>query len=333
MKRAFFICIAILFMSVSCQWRPWQDVFDSSLPRNTIGRYDRLIDEYVSLNNYASWERMMGQYPQETRLLIEDVMGLGTVDEAHIERKLRMFCLDSTVQVLFQEVHRLYPDMQAEEEALYAAFAKVKEADDDFPIPRIYTQISALNQSIVVGDSVLGISLDKYLGEDFPLYKTYYTDYQIRTMKRERIVPEALFFYLSGEYTLPAWHDEKLLRCMLHIGKLHWIVSRLLDIPLKQELPFDEQAYAWFESHEADIRAWVRENDMLDNRTPEMKTIMFVQRPTTPLFCDEAPGQLGVWLGCRIMSSYMERHPDMGLAELLRMDDYDTMLKESGYEF
>ena len=41
-------------------------------------------------------------------------------------------------------------------------------------IPMIYTQISAFNESIVLSDSVLGISLDKYMGEDYPLYKRFF---------------------------------------------------------------------------------------------------------------------------------------------------------------
>jgi hypothetical protein len=44
-------------------------------------------------------------------------------------------------------------------------------------VPRIYTQIGSLDQSIVVDDSILGISLDKYLGADHPVYLRYgYTE-------------------------------------------------------------------------------------------------------------------------------------------------------------
>ena len=333
MKKTFFSYIALLCLLVSCEWKPWQDFFgSSSVPKASIRRYDRIVDEYVALNSYASWEQMTGQYPQETKLLIEDVLGLGHVDEARIERKLRLFCLDSIVQVLFQEVHRQYPDMKAEEEALYTAFMKVKKADSAFRIPRIYTQISALNQSIVVGDSILGISLDKYLGEEFPLYRQYYSDYQIHTMRRDRIVPEALFFYLMAEYPVPGWPDATVRDYVFHVGKLHWIVSDLLDFSMEQESPFDGQTMAWCKKHETDIRDWVRENNLLAEKDSAVVRMMLVQSPATPALGKDAPGQLGVWLGCRIMESYMEKHPGLTVAELLNMQDYEKMLKESGYD-
>lgn len=35
-------------------------------------------------------------------------------------------------------------------------------------VPHFYAQIAALNQSVVVGDSILGFSIDKYMGADYP---------------------------------------------------------------------------------------------------------------------------------------------------------------------
>jgi hypothetical protein len=62
-------------------------------------------------------------------------------------------------------------------------------------MPHIYTQVSCLNQSIVVSDTLIGISLDKYLGEDFPLYAEYYTAEQRAQMTRDAIVRDAVNAY------------------------------------------------------------------------------------------------------------------------------------------
>lgn len=86
-------------------------------------------------------------------------------------------------------------------------------------IPMIYTQISAFNESIVLSDSVLGISLDKYMGEDYPLYKRFYYNYQRRTMRPDRIVPDCLVFYLMSQYPFPMDYSRTLLDVMMHYGK------------------------------------------------------------------------------------------------------------------
>ena len=95
-------------------------------------------------------------------------------------------------------------------------------------IPRIYAQISALDQSIVVGNGTVGISLDKYLGEDFPLYLKYYTPLQRQQMTRDHIVSDCLSFYLMSIYQLKDFDKRPQLERDLHIGKIHWVINQAL---------------------------------------------------------------------------------------------------------
>lgn len=162
-----------------------------------IDRYDRLLDEYVSLGSYTALHRMNTQYPMETKLLIEDVLELGRVDEPDVEKRLRHYYLDSTVQVLLDEVHRQYSDLSDVEADFEHVFRQLKKEDPSFREPHVYSQVSCLNQSIVVGDTLIGISLDKYLGTDFPLYKEYYSDEQRAQMNRSAIVSDAISAYMQ----------------------------------------------------------------------------------------------------------------------------------------
>ena len=77
----------------------------------TIQRYDRLLDEFVSLNSYSALQRMNTEYSQETILLIENVLSLGRVEDPNIDRKLREYFLDSTLQVILQDVHQEYSNL------------------------------------------------------------------------------------------------------------------------------------------------------------------------------------------------------------------------------
>ena len=184
-----------------CQWswtaQPWKDWKKRAGDENTVvvDRYDRVLDEYVSLGSYTALHRMNTQYPMQTKLLIEDVLKLGVVNEPNVEQRLRYYYLDSTVQVLLDEVHRQYNDISDIEADLNRAFEELKKQDPNFKMPHIYTQVSCLNQSIIVSDTLIGISLDKYLGADFPLYAEYYTAEQRAQMTREAIVQDAINAY------------------------------------------------------------------------------------------------------------------------------------------
>lgn len=204
MKRQGIFLLLILLLCVIGAWilttHPWEEVTSKGKDKHSkvvIDRFDRVLDEYVSLNSYAALGRMNRQYPMETKLLIEDVLELGRVDEPNVEQRLRHYYLDSTVQMLLDEVHRQYTDMSDIEEDFRQVFEELKKQDPSFQVPHVYTQISCLGQSIVVGDTLIGISLDKYLGADFPLYADFYTPEQRAQMNRGAIVTDAVSTYLQ----------------------------------------------------------------------------------------------------------------------------------------
>jgi hypothetical protein len=88
----------------------------------------------------------------------------------------------------------------------------------------VYAQIGSLDQSIVVGEGLLGISLDKYLGTNHPIYLRYgYTDQQRAMMSREYIVPDCLGFYLLSLYpfTDETQADE-------HMAKIQYVVNKVM---------------------------------------------------------------------------------------------------------
>lgn len=330
MKRCYFFIGASLLLLSSCEWK--QGLFRSSEPKTEIRRYDRVLDEFVSLNSYSALQRMNTEYPKETKLLIEDVLMIGRVDDPRVEQKIRSFYMDSTVQVLVQEVHRQYYDMHDINEQFVKAFEVLKAEDPNFHIPRIYTQISAFNQSIVVGDSILGISLDKYLGADFPLYKSYYHPYQRRSMCRERLVSDALTFYLLSEYTVPSDRPLTALDRVLRSGKIHWVIAQILDREsLDEEIGFEAERADWCRRNEATIWKWIKDNQIFRSTEVAINQMLMYPRESTPALGPQSADQIGLWIGVRIVDAFMKRHKNVSIGDLLYMTDYQKIWDESGY--
>jgi len=199
MKRRWILFCLIMLLIAACGVGLWSlfVVEDSVVEEVRIERFDRVLDEYVSLGSGTALHRMNTEYPQQTKLLIEDVLAMGQVSDPDVERKLRYVFLDSTVQILLDEVHRQYGDVSDLERDFQRVFEELRKKDPSFRTPHIYAQISCLNQSIVVSDSLIGISLDKYLGRDFPLYQEFYSPEQRQQMGRDAIVTDAISAYLS----------------------------------------------------------------------------------------------------------------------------------------
>ena len=112
---------------------------------------------------------------------------------------------------------------------LNSAFKFLKQKLPNLETPRFYAQISALDQSIIVGNGSVGISLDKYMGENFPLYQKYYSPLQRQQMTREHIVSDCLSFYLMSVYQIKDYDKRPQIERDLHMGKIQWVVNQALS--------------------------------------------------------------------------------------------------------
>lgn len=194
-----------------------------------IERYDRLQSRYLTTGDYVALKSMNITYPTETRTLIENVLQLGTVDQPNINETLLQFYKDTTLQKIIIEAEKQYTMMDDINMQLSKAFQNLKKELPNIVIPKIYAQIGALNQSIIVGDESVGICLDKYLGTEFEPYKKYYFDYQINSMTREHIVPDCLTFYILSRYPLKNFEVAKQEIRDKHMGRIMWVVNEILE--------------------------------------------------------------------------------------------------------
>lgn len=268
MYRFIFILLSVIVFS-ACRSDKQKD--DFSFSEIKIARYDRLQYEATVQNSFFSLQRMNTEFAQETRLLVEDVLDLGSVNMLDMNERLCTYFSDSILVHLMEDVGEKFKDVSSIEENLTHGFKNLKKEIRELPVPKIYTQISALNQSIVVGDSILGISLDKYMGDDYPLYKKYYYANQRRSMSPEYIVPDCFTFYLLGQYPF-LWLEghRSLMDILLYRGKIAWTVENVLegDRSGKTALGYTKEEVKWCEQHEEELWKEMKLNHYMETTDP-----------------------------------------------------------------
>lgn len=222
-----FAAVIIVVAFTSCNLSLWQDKDNDCNIK--IERYDRLQSRYLTTGDFSALQSMNTSYPMETRMLIENILQIGTVDQPNINETLLKFFQDTTLQAILTEAETQYANTEDLSEELTKAFKALRKEIPEIPIPVFYTQIGALSQSIIVGDGKVGICLDKYLGREYPTYRKYYHDHQIESMTREYIVPDCLTFYLISLYPLGDFENVAQKNRDEHIGKIFWIVNKILQ--------------------------------------------------------------------------------------------------------
>ena len=298
----------------------------------SVLRYDKLLSEYVRSNSFSAMQKLTMDYRMPTKILIEDVLSIGTVKDDTISQRLQKFYSDTTLVRLLSDVEAKYPNLDEVEKGLNKGFWKLKKEVPDTKVPFIYSQVSAFNESIILVDSLLGISLDKYMGEDYPLYKRFYYDYQCRSMRPERIVPDCFSFYLLSRYDMDYHEGTCLIDLMIHSGKINYVVQNLLDYDnIGEAMGYSKEENDWCRENEKAIWDYICSNDHLHARDPMVFRYYMKPAPAVEMLGCQAPALIGIWVGARIVASYMKKHKDMKLKDLLEFTDYHTMLSESDY--
>ena len=119
-RKIIFILVGCLVALSSCQW-------DGKSGNNAdvdvrVALYDRLQYEYVSMISFSALHKMNTDYPQVTKLLIEDVLAIGEVDDMKINDRMLEYYSDSTLFTLMHDAEEKFKDLSWVEENLTKGF-------------------------------------------------------------------------------------------------------------------------------------------------------------------------------------------------------------------
>jgi hypothetical protein len=298
-------------------------------PELEIIRFDK--DLYSFLTQNADKNRLL-----ENKTFLneygEKVIYIGNIDSVGFFERLKSFFSEPTLMQLyadqqekFQEILKMNKELSSGMEILLENFPLLKQ-------PKIYMHVSGLNQNVIVTDEILSISADKYLGADYPLYQDFFFDYQRQLMSPDRIVPDYLLGFMMANLPFVG-NPDRLLDRILYEGKLRYILSQI--IPNRKDweyIAYNKEQNDWCLANQSRIWKSILENQHLF-QTDYLITSQYTNdAPYTATLPSESPGRVGIWVGYRIITSYMKNHPQTSLQELMNITDYQQLLKQSKYK-
>lgn len=232
-RKTSYILFLLLLLCTACEFKLKPNENDTDERPIKVERYDRLESRYLTTGDFSALQQMNTEYPIETRTLVEKMLQIGEVSDHDINEKFLRFYQDSTLQAIISDAESEYANMEDINVQFNKAFDKLAEWLPGIPKPRVYAQIGALDQSVVIGEKIIGISLDKYMGAKYPIYQRYnYSNEQLQSMGRNFIVPDCLSFYLLSLYPMKGYDSRTQLEKDLHMGKVMWGVNKAMGTHL-----------------------------------------------------------------------------------------------------
>ena len=279
-------------------------------------------------------DQLYADYKVFMPVFVEGVLGLPTEDTAYLCEMYARFLTDTVMgfaqtNALAQETFAHVDSLQ---ETLNLAFSRVHYLYPDWEIPAVYLFVSGFNSSVIYYENIMGIGVDMYLGSDYPYYNQVVYDYQKHTMRKECIAGDLLSMYLA--YNIPYNSKyNRLLEQMIFRGKQMFLLSQLLpNEPAWEVIGYTKEQWEWCVQYERAIWNRIMEKRDLFKTESSVLSSYMNDGPFTAEVTQESPGRLGIWVGWRIVDSYMRNNKDVSLLELMNINDAQKILEKSFYK-
>ena len=273
-------------------------------------------------------------YPAFMPVWVEDILGIPTADTAYLEKALPEFLHDTLYG--FKQTNakeqELFADVTDLEQALGLAFARIQYLYPETEIPALYLFVSGFQTPVYFGEEWIGVGADMYLGSDYPYYNRVVYEYQKQTMRKECIPVDVVsaFLFRTIPYTST---KSRLLDQMLYRGKVMYLTAQIFDkTPEYEVMGWTKEQWNWCVRNEEAIWHLVMDKRDLFKTESLILTGYLNDGPFTSEVSQDAPGRLGIWLGWRIVASYMEHNEDVSLQQLMAEGDAQKILEESFYK-
>lgn len=269
--------------------------------------------------------------------LFSYVINTGSIGDPSFGDLLVRFCTDKQNNDVYAHTMKVFPDVSSIETGLENAFRHYLYYFPGATLPEVFTCITGFNNSIitVTGDTVLGISLDRYLGADCEYYpRLGIYNYISARMTPEYVVPDCMFGWALSKWEFESigYASDNVLARIIHNGKLRYFEKCMLPEESDEIIfGFTADQLKFCSNNEKQMWQYLIEHDLLFSTDQFTIRKLTDEAPFTSFFTNESPGRAAVWLGFRIIESYMTKNPGVKQGDLMNETDIQDILEKARY--
>ncbi len=328
MKKVILFLVPVFLLAACSNNKNGPDV--SAVKVNvTVDRFDQDFFSLDTLDLHSSVKKLQSKYPTLLPIFINRILGLDStsfVPGVKAFLRLSKPILD-TSNLVFPGTANLKADFQK-------AFQYVNYYFPEYKVPAIITvlgPIDALAQTSsgyspdFIGPEFLGISLQFYLGKDFSIYKDpYFIDqvaplFRSRRFSKEYIVSDAMQLVVDDLFPDNS-STKPLIEQMIEKGKQWWLLDKFLpETADSLKTGYTQQQLDWCAQNEGLIWSYIIKNEDLYSINNATIQNYIGESPFTQIFSQEfSPGNIGQWVGWRILEKYADNNPGKKPEEIMK---------------
>jgi hypothetical protein len=220
-------------------------------------------------------------------------------------------------------IQKKYPKLDWLEDELEQSFKYVKHYYPQYQLPKVLTFIGTLDApGAVVTQDYLGIGLHQFGGKDFSVYQDpqvqqIYPSYISRRFDKEFITANAMKAIADDLY--PDQSVAKpLIEQMVEKGKQWYLLDHLIpDAADSIKTGYTKKQVDWATENEGNIWGFIIKNENPYAIEPHVIQTYIGESPFTQGMPETSPGNIGQWIGWRIVQQYASKNEKLTLPEIL----------------
>ena len=293
---------------------------------------DCFISDWGNAEQVSALKQKYGKF---FCLYLERIINAGPCDSVSTYKLVQGFISNTDFQDLKSEIEKNYPQQRLDSlhEKILVSTLRFQTLIPNMKLPQLIWMNSGFNAGAYSTDDYLAVGLDFYLGRNNRITKSVpFPQYQKEDMIREQLVPNAIknlaYYHLMKADTIQAVKD--MLSEMIFHGKAHYLTWLAFEeIHDSTLMAWTKEQYTWIQSHQLNVWKEIARQEVLfsKNRTEVQKWFEYGPFTNAENVPQESAPQLGVYMGLQMVKSYMEKHPEISVSQLLKEDNAQKILQ------
>jgi hypothetical protein len=287
---------------------------------------ERFEKSFFSLDTNNLAQGMAGlrnEFPRFYPVFFQDILLINPMDTANFPIIRQVI---SSYGGIYDSIQNKYKDLDWLEEDLEENFRFVKYYYPQYHLPKVITFLGTLDApGVIMAPEYLGIGLQQFGGKTFSVYKDpavqqLYPAYISRRFDKEYITANCMKAIADDIYPDKS-AGKPLIEQMIEKGKSWYLLDKFLpDAPDSVKTGYTKQQLDWIEENEGNIWGAIIQNENLYTVEPVVIQTYLGEAPFTQGMSEASPGNLGQWVGWRIVQQFASKNPEITLQQILQTD-------------
>ncbi|MBU6340313.1 MAG: hypothetical protein KGS48_02355 [Bacteroidetes bacterium] len=333
--------IGIILLSCILLWAQCGSGSDKFIPdvshiqvETPIRRFDQDLFALDTTNLAEGLKQLEQKYPEMLPLFTQNLIHDQTNPLETPLQAITGFLKAPQIRHLYDSVQIRFAKLDALEPQIHRVFQFYKYYFPGKPIPEIDAFLAEFSTDVfTAGDSLCGIGLDMFLGAGFSGYNPEIFPAYLRRQFVPEYIPVRLAKVLAQNVMPPPPAERRLLDLMLYQGKLLYLTDCLTpEAPDSMKMGYTRAQLEGCFANEKEVWARLLDQNLLYSTDYNKIRKLVEPSPNAPVVFQEAPGEIGNWVGWQIVRAYMKRNPDAKLADMLAFTDAQKFLEAAKYK-